>query len=517
MTKQPERILILDFGSQYTQLIARRIREEEVYCEIHPFNLPLEKIKEIRPKGIVLSGGPSSISAENAPMVDSALFDLGLPILGICYGLQLTAHLMKGKVARAAEREYGRAYLQIKQPGAPLWKDVPDDSVVWMSHGDRLENPPEGFEVIGCTENSPYAALWNRERNIYGIQFHPEVVHTEAGRQVLANFVYDTCGCQGGWTMTNFIAQTARDVRQRVGKGRVLLGLSGGVDSSTLALLLHRALGEQLRCLFVDNGLLRLGESDQVYHTFKDRFHLNFERVDASERFLSRLEGVSDPEQKRRIIGDEFVKVFFSSAGEFDFLAQGTLYPDVIESVSTKGPSDTIKTHHNRVPEILELDRQGKVIEPLKELFKDEVRRLGAQLDLPEDLLRRHPFPGPGLAVRILGEITRERLETLRRADAIFISELHSGGCYDKVWQAFAVLLPVRAVGVMGDERTYGNVIALRAVESLDGMTADWANLPHELLGRIANRIVNEIPGAVFIPHLEIAPKKTWSGRENSV
>jgi len=495
MTTHKESLLILDFGSQYTQLIARRIREEGVYCEIHPFNMPLEAIRAFQPKGIILSGGPSSIYAENAPMISREVIELGPPVLGICYGLQLIATLMGGKVARAAEREYGRAQLELAQADSPLWRDVPVSSVVWMSHGDRLESLPEEFEIIGRTDNSPYAAICKQEQRLFGIQFHPEVVHTEAGRQILRNFVFDICDCEGGWTMENFCEQTVREVRERVGSGKVLLGLSGGVDSSVLALLLHRALGDQLKCLFVDNGLLRLGESDEVFHTFHDRFHLNFERYDASERFLSRLAGVDDPEQKRRIIGDEFVKVFFSCAGEFDFLAQGTLYPDVIESVSTKGPSDTIKTHHNRVPEILELDRQGKVIEPLKELFKDEVRRLGAQLGLPESIIRRHPFPGPGLAVRILGDVTRERLDTLRKADAIFISELRTSGCYDQVWQAFAVLLPVRSVGVMGDERTYGNVITLRAVSSLDGMTADWAELPHNLLGRVASRIVNEVPG----------------------
>jgi len=495
MTQKQESILILDFGSQYTQLIARRIREQEVYCEIHPFNMPLEEIREFAPRGIVLSGGPASIYAENAPRIGKEIFDLGVPVLGICYGQQLTGYLLGGRIARAVEREYGRAQLHLAQPDCPLWKDVPQESVVWMSHGDRLESLPEGFEVIGTTANSPFAAIAHAKRRIYGIQFHPEVVHSEAGRQVLGNFVFDLCGCPGGWTMANFIDRTVEDVRTRVGQGKVLLAVSGGVDSSVLALLLHKALGEQLECVFVDNGLLRQGESDEVYHRFKDRFHLNFRRIDASERFLTRLAGVDDPEQKRRIIGDEFVRVFFSSTGQFNFLAQGTLYPDVIESVSTKGPSDKIKTHHNRVPEILELDRQGKILEPLKELFKDEVRRVGAQLDLPEEMLHRHPFPGPGLAVRILGEVTPERLETLRQADAIFISELRSSGYYDKVWQAFCVLLPVRAVGVMGDERTYGNVIAVRAVESLDGMTADWAGLPHDLLGRVANRIVNEVHG----------------------
>ncbi len=501
-----ERIVILDFGSQYTQLIARRIREAGVFSEIHPCTAAPEEVAALKPKGLVLSGGPRSIYDAEAPQLDPALLDLArddgtpVPVLGICYGLQAMAHLEGGAVERAERREFGRAHLQVTT-GNGLFKDVPSGSTVWMSHGDHLTTLPPGYEIIACTENAPVAAVRSTAAPHYGVQFHPEVVHTDFGRQVLENFALWICGCRGDWTPASFIEEKTQAVREQVGEAHVILGLSGGVDSSVAAALLHEALGDQLTCIFVDNGLLRRGEWEQVQQTFRDHFHVHLEAVDAGDRFLDRLEEITDPEEKRTIIGNTFIEVFdevtqaiTERLGERPrFLAQGTLYPDVIESISFKGPSATIKTHHNvgGLPEELNFE----IIEPFRELFKDEVREIGRLLDVPEKIIGRHPFPGPGLGIRIVGPVERPELEMLRAADAIFIEELRENGLYDEVWQAFAVLLPVRTVGVMGDERTYENVCALRAVTSVDGMTADWAHLPHDFLGYAANRIVNEVPG----------------------
>ncbi len=490
-----ELVLVLDFGSQYTQLIARRVRELGVYSEIKPFNFSLEEIKKLSPKGIILSGSPSSVYDPTAALVPKALFDLGIPILGICYGLQLISFLFGGKVARAAYREYGHAQLNVIQPD-PLLDEIKSPLRVWMSHGDRIEQAPPDFVVLGQTKNSPYCMIRHQQRQIYGLQFHPEVAHTESGKSLLRNFIYKVAGCRGDWTPTSFIQTAVDSIRAEVKSSNVICGLSGGVDSSVAALLVHRAIGDQLTCVFVDNGLLRSGEAEEVQQVFQDSLKLNLIPVSAEKNFLPRLENITDPEQKRKIIGDEFIKIFERVSHQVknvEYLVQGTLYPDVIESVSTKGPSAVIKTHHNvgGLPEQMFL----KLIEPLRELFKDEVRQVGRELGLPEKIIGRHPFPGPGLAVRILGEVTADRLELLRQADKIFIEELTRSGWYQKVWQAFAVLLPIRTVGVMGDERTYESVVALRAVTSEDAMTADWAKLPPELLGTVANRIINEVKG----------------------
>ncbi len=492
-----ERILILDFGSQYTQLIARRVRELNVYCEIHPYNLPLEKIRAFAPLGIILSGGPASVEAEGSPHSDPKVFELGVPVLGICYGLQLMAKQLGGRVARAQEREYGSASLEVLETVGPLsglkaGEEVP----VWMSHGDRVEALPAGFRAIAKSRNSPFAAVADPARRLFGVQFHPEVVHTPRGRELLQAFLFQTCQATGAWTMHSFAEQAIEAIRAQVGGGRVLCGLSGGVDSAVCALLIHRAIGEKLHCIFVDNGLLRDGEVEQVEEVFGKRFHVPLTTVRASDRFLARLAGVKDPEQKRKIIGREFIAVFEEAAkevGDAQFLAQGTLYPDVIESVSFKGPSATIKSHHNvgGLPAAMKL----KLVEPLRELFKDEVRALGRELGLEAGIVNRQPFPGPGLAIRILGDVTAERLALVRRADAIVQQEVYKAGYYERVWQAFGVLLPVQSVGVMGDERTYENALALRAVESLDGMTADWARLPYDLLAAISGRITNEVRG----------------------
>ncbi len=497
MALQPEKewILVLDFGSQYTQLIARRIRELNVYSEIKPFSFPAEKIQENPPAGIILSGGPSSVYAPNAPLPDPKIFDLGIPILGICYGLQVLAYLMGGEVDRAGRREYGRAELNIFD-ATDLLNGLDNPALVWMSHGDHLIRAPGNFEVIAATENSPIAAIRHKEKPIFGIQFHPEVAHTLQGTDLFRNFLFRVCRCRGTWSPASFLESNVRQIRKTVGKGKVICGVSGGVDSTVVAELLHRAIGKQLTAIFIDNGLLRKGEAAWVRNFFEKQLKIPLHFVDGSRPFLERLTGVVDPEQKRKIIGEVFIRLFEAEAQKIapvDFLAQGTLYPDVIESVSTVGPSATIKSHHNvgGLPE----DISFKLIEPLRELFKDEVRKIGTLLGIPDDVLNRHPFPGPGLAVRIIGEITEDRLAILREADDIFMTTLKERGWYNKVWQALAVLLPVKSVGVMGDERTYGNVVALRAVVSQDGMTADWAKLPPDLLGEVSNRIINEVKG----------------------
>lgn len=490
-----ELILILDFGSQYTQLIARRVRECGVYSEIHPFNIPIDRIGSLDPKGIILSGGPASVYTDEAPIPDKAIFDLGSPILGICYGLQLIAYQLGGEVDKAARREYGKVLLTIDD-ASDLFSGLDGPTTVWMSHGDHLTHLPDGFESIAHTDNSPICAIRNISRKIYGVQFHPEVVHTPRGKEILSNFLFKVCLCKGDWNAKSFVHTSIKDIREKVGNTAVICALSGGVDSSVAAVLLHEAIGDQLFCVHINNGLMRKNESEQVVKTFRENFHINLDYVDASEVFLSRLKGVADPEQKRSIIGNTFIEILEQESHKADnaqFLAQGTLYPDVIESTSFKGPSAKIKTHHNvgGLPDKMRL----KLIEPFRELFKDEVRAVGRELGLPEKIIGQHPFPGPGLGVRVIGEITKEKLDILRNADAIFIAEIKRANLYDQIWQAFAVLLPVQSVGVMGDERTYEYVVALRAVTSVDGMTADWAQIPYEVLGRISSRIINEVQG----------------------
>jgi len=492
-----EPVLILDFGSQYTQLIARRVREERVYCEIHPCTLPLEEIRAMAPPAIILSGGPASVFAEGAPTVDPAIFELGVPLLGICYGMQLTTHLLGGKVIKANEREYGHARIDVGRPEGLLHGFHPGEKVdVWMSHGDRVESLPSGFEVLARSGNSPYAAVGDVARRIFGVQFHPEVAHTPRGAEMLRAFLFDVAGVVADWTPGSFVEQTVEAIRRQVGESHAICGLSGGVDSSVAAMLVHKAIGDRLTCIFVDNGLLRKNEAEGVVKMFRDHFHLRLVHVDASEEFLSQLAGVTDPETKRKIIGRVFIDVFQREAEKIEgakFLVQGTLYPDVIESVSHKGPSATIKSHHNvgGLPDTLHLE----LVEPLRLLFKDEVREVGRAMAMPEEVLMRHPFPGPGLAIRCPGAIEKEKLDILREADAIFIEELKAQGLYGKIWQAFCAILPVRTVGVMGDERTYDYVIAIRAVDSVDGMTADWSRIPYDVLARISNRIINEVRG----------------------
>jgi GMP synthase (glutamine-hydrolysing) len=497
------KVAILDFGSQYTQVIARRVRECRVYSEILPFNAAPETVRRTGAKGLILSGGPASVFSAHAPLLNSEIFDLGLPILGICYGVQLFAHFLGGRVEYSERREYGPGHL--KTTGrSPLFEGLPDEFQVWNSHGDKITALPPGFSAIGVSENSPYAAIAHPERKLYGLQFHPEVAHTPLGKEILENFLYRICGCRGDWTMGSFIEQTCREISARVGRDKAVLGLSGGVDSSVAAALLHRALGDRLTCIFVNNGLLRAREAETVQRVFGENFRIKLRYVDASRRFLTKLHGVTDPEQKRKIIGEEFIRVFEvttrdlkahdSGEGRYHYLAQGTLYPDVIESVAIAGnPAALIKSHHNvgGLPEKMDFE----LIEPLRQLFKDEVRQVGLELELPREIVFRQPFPGPGLGVRILGEITEERLSILRQADEIVVSEMKAVDWYYKVWQSFAILLPIRSVGVMGDQRTYDNTVAVRIVESQDGMTADWVRIPYEILARLSARIINEVKG----------------------
>ena len=492
----PQTIAVLDFGSQLTQVIARRIRECQVYSKIYHYSTPAEKLRQDNVIGIILSGGPMSVYSRKAPHPDRAIFELGVPMLGICYGVQLMGHFLGGDVEHSKAREYGHGVLTIQKPGK-LFAGLPKIVRVWNSHGDKLTKLPPGFRAIGTTENSPFAAVEDSTRNFYGIQFHPEVFHTERGVDMIRNFLLGVCKATQDWTTRDFISHAVDNIRTQVGKGRVILGLSGGVDSSVAAALLHKAIGKQLTCVFVDNGLLRKGERKYVQELYGRHFHIDLRVVDASKLFLRRLKGVTEPEQKRKIIGRTFVEVFeksLKSIGHAEFLGQGTLYPDVIESVSIgNNPASVIKTHHNvgGLPERMKL----KLIEPLRELFKDEVRQVGSALGLPREVVWRQPFPGPGLGVRVMGEITATNLEILRNADAVLHDEMMKSGYYYKVWQSFCVFLPVKTVGVFGDERTYDHVIALRVVESTDAMTADWAKLPHELLQRVSSRITNEVRG----------------------
>ncbi len=489
-----EAILILDFGSQYTQLIARRVREARVYSEILPFNADWSEIESRRPKGIILSGGPESVLDEGSPRPDPRIYDYPAPLLGICYGLQLLAQQYGAIVEPGSRREFGRAEVAVLDDGK-LLRDVSRETQVWMSHGDHVTDPPTGFRVTGRSDGT-IAAIEDRARRRYGIQFHPEVVHTVQGRVVLSNFLFNVCGCGGDWTPASFAEESVAEIRARVGPKNVVCGLSGGVDSTVAACLVNQAIGDRLHCIFVDNGLLRKNEFRKVLRSFREQMHLDVTGVDASRRFLDALAGVEDPEEKRRIIGEEFIRVFEGEAdrlGDIEFLVQGTLYPDVIESVSVRGPSAVIKSHHNvgGLPDRMRLT----LIEPLRELFKDEVRQVGRELDVPDEFVDRQPFPGPGLAVRILGDITESRLAILQDADEIVVDEIRRAGLYRQLWQSFGVLLPIKSVGVMGDDRTYENVVAVRAVNSQDGMTADWAPLPNDVLARISSRIVNEVPG----------------------
>ncbi len=496
MSRHNEWILILDYGSQFTQLIARRLREFNIYCEIHSYNVDLDLVSSPKPMGVILAGSPKSVNDTDAPHFQKEIFEWDVPILGVCYGLQLLAHLeIPGSVEKAEKREYGRAHL-IVDNNHDLLKDVANDSTVWMSHGDHIQKLSPSYEVIAHTNNAHVAAVKHTSKSIYGVQFHPEVAHTECGKQILHNFAFNICGLAGDWTATSFIDEQIEAIRAQVGTDKVLCALSGGVDSTVVATLIHKAIGDQLECVFVDNGLLRKNEFEDVLHLYTRDLNLPVRGVDASELFLSRLTGKSDPEEKRKIIGNTFIDVFEEEIGDnsdFKFLAQGTLYPDVIESVSFKGPSATIKSHHNvgGLPEKMKLS----LIEPVRELFKDEVRGVGRALGIPEHFIARHPFPGPGLGIRVIGELSKERFDLLRNADEIFIEELKAQNLYNEVWQALAVLLPVQSVGVMGDERTYEFTIALRAVTSVDGMTADWAQLPYDFLAHVSGRIINEVKG----------------------
>ena len=493
---QPETVVVLDFGSQYSMLIARRVRECHVYCEILPYNAPAEQVAKLNPRGFILSGGPASVYEPSAPMAPAYIYESGVPILGICYGMQALTHQLGGKVSSGLKREYGHAVLRQNVVDHPIFKGLPLEMPVWMSHGDEISEAPPGFSSLAYTDNAPVAVLGN-ERGIIGLQFHPEVSHTPNGADILKNFLYEVCGCKGTWTPASFIAEATDRIRDQVGGGKVICALSGGVDSAVTAALVQKAIGDQLTCIFVDNGLLRREESERVRGVFERHLNLNLIYVDAVDRFLERLEGVTDPERKRHIIGEEFIRVFEEEAGELgevNYLAQGTLYPDVIESLPpADAPSVTIKTHHNvgGLPDVMKLS----LVEPLRQLFKDEVREVGDELGMPEEMVYRQPFPGPGLAIRIIGEVTRERLEVLRSADWIVMDEIKASGLYGKLWQSFAVLTPLHTVGVMGDFRTYGSIVAIRAVTSEDAMTADWARLPYDVLAQISSRIVNEVPG----------------------
>lgn len=487
---EKELVLVLDFGGQYNQLIARRVREASVYCEVVPYDVTVDKIKEKNPKGIIFTGGPASVFEEGAPKCDPGIFELGIPILGICYGAQLMAHMLGGKVARADKREYGKTEINLK--GDTIFKEVSGNSICWMSHTCYVETPPSGFDVMGVTGTCPVAAMGHKGKKLYGVQFHPEVEHTQYGKQILRNFLYDICGLSGNWTMGSFIDEAIAKIKAAVGNGKAICALSGGVDSSVAAVLVHRAIGNQLTCIFVDHGLLRKDEGDQVEEVFRRKFDMNLIRVNAEERFLSRLKGVSEPERKRKIIGEEFIRVFEEEAnklGKIDYLVQGTIYPDIIES-GTKTAA-TIKSHHNvgGLPE----DMQFKLIEPLNTLFKDEVRQVGIELGISEELVWRQPFPGPGLGIRVLGEVTREKLHIVKESDAILREEIKNAGLARSIWQYFTALPDIRSVGVMGDERTYSHTVVIRAVTSSDAMTADWARIPYEVLEKISNRIVNEV------------------------
>ena len=496
MAHSGDSILILDFGSQYTQLIARRVRELGVYAEILPCNAPIAEIEAFNPRAIILSGSPYSVYAPDAPKAAHEVFTMGKPILGLCYGLQLIAYEMGGEVDKSAKREYGRAEIIVEDKQSKLFQDMPPHASVWMSHGDSLTKIPKGFHITARTANAPLAGIANADETIVGIQFHPEVEHTEGGRQILSNFLFEIAHVEANWNPSDFIEATVAEIKAKVGSDTVICALSGGVDSAVAAVLVHRAIGNQLKCIHIDNGLMRRGESAEVVHTFRDHFGIDLDFREVSDLFLDRLAGVFDPEEKRKIIGKAFIDVLAEEAEKFrgaKYLVQGTIYPDVIESLSFKGPSATIKSHHNvgGLPEKMDL----KLIEPLRELFKDEVRNVGRELGLPEEMVARHPFPGPGLAIRILSDVTRQKLDLLRSADAVYLEEIREAGLYDEIWQAFAVLLPVRSVGVMGDERTYDNVLGLRAVTSTDGMTADWYAFPHDVLARISSRLINQISG----------------------